>query len=192
MQMIIKWDPEKMATGVPEVDAQHQEWIRRYNEFNEAVNQGKGIETVRSTLDFFVDYADTHFKCEEACMAERNCPAAEANRVAHQQMRYILVGFQACVGRKEVSMVEVASLRIQMQKWLVNHILTIDIQLRDCQVSGGQSGTELGVEFAAAVGTVEHHTSGGRSVGWAGGLILAGSTKLINSARWVAARFDLR
>lgn len=51
--MAIKWDPQKMATGVPEVDAQHQEWIRRYNEFDEAVSQGKGLEVVRSTLDFF-------------------------------------------------------------------------------------------------------------------------------------------
>ena len=50
--MQINWDPNKMATGVPEVDAQHQEWIRRYNEFDAAVSHGQGLEAVQSALDF--------------------------------------------------------------------------------------------------------------------------------------------
>lgn len=132
MLMIIKWDAEKMATGVPAVDAQHQEWIRRYNEFDEAVSQGKGLETVSSTLDFFASYAETHFKLEEAYMEELHCPAAAANRAAHEQMRNILAGFRAYVKRQGVSMFEVAALRKEMQEWLVKHILTVDIQLRDC------------------------------------------------------------
>jgi hemerythrin-like metal-binding protein len=132
MFMQINWDSKKMATGVPEVDAQHQEWIRRYNEFDAAVSQGKGLEVVRSTLDFFANYAETHFKLEEAFMDERHCPAAEANRAGHAQMRSILAGFKTYVKRQGVSMIEVATLRLEMQEWLVKHILTIDIQLRDC------------------------------------------------------------
>ena len=130
--MIIKWDPKKMATGVPEVDAQHQEWIRRYNEFDNAVSEGMGLEAVRSTLDFFARYAETHFKLEEAFMTERHCPAEEANRTAHDHMRTILAGFKGYVARQGVSMLEVEGLRIEMQEWLVDHILTVDIQLRDC------------------------------------------------------------
>ncbi len=130
--MSIKWDPKKMATGVPEVDAQHQEWIRRYNEFDDAVSRGQGLEVVKSTLDFFASYADTHFKLEEAYMDERDCPAAEANRAAHELMRNILTGFKAYVERQGVSVIEVATLRMEMEEWLVNHILTIDVQLRGC------------------------------------------------------------
>lgn len=130
--MVINWDPEKMATGVPEVDAQHQEWIRRYNEFDEAVSRGMGKDVVRSTLDFFASYADTHFRYEEICMAKYNCPAAEANRVAHKEMRAILNGFKSYVEWHGVSMIEVAILRMKMEEWLVKHILTIDVQLRDC------------------------------------------------------------
>jgi hemerythrin-like metal-binding protein len=126
----IIWDPQKMATGVSEVDAQHQEWIRRYNEFNDAIHQGKGIESAQSTLDFFIDYVDIHFNLEEAAMAERNCPAAKDNLVAHQQMRDILAGFKSYSKKHECSMFEMLGLRVQMEKWLVEHILTIDIQLR--------------------------------------------------------------
>ena len=128
----INWDAKKMATGVPEVDAQHQEWICRFNKFNDAIIEGKGIEVVQSTLDFFADYAESHFSLEEAAMAERNCPAAEANQAAHEHMRAILVGFRSYVKRHGFSISEVISLRIQMEEWLVRHILTIDTQLRDC------------------------------------------------------------
>jgi hemerythrin len=130
--MIIKWDHEKMTTGVPEVDAQHQEWIRRYNEFDEAVSQGMGLEIVGSTLDFFTNYAETHFRLEEAYMNKRHCPAAEANRIGHERMRNILAASKEYMERKGVSMMQVTILKKEMQEWLVEHILTIDIQLRDC------------------------------------------------------------
>jgi hemerythrin len=121
-----------MATGVPEVDAQHKEWIRRYNEFDNAISQGMGLEVVQSTLDFFANYAETHFTLEETYMAKKNCPAAEANQAAHEHMRNILAGFRSYVKRHGYSISEVISLKIQMEKWLVRHILTIDVQLREC------------------------------------------------------------
>lgn len=130
--MIINWDPKTMATGVPEVDAQHQEWIRRYNEFDKAVSRGMGLEVVRSTLDFFANYAETHFKLEEACMTERNCPAKDVNRAEHERMRNILSGFKGYMEQKGVSQVQVMILEREMQEWLVKHMLTVDIQLRNC------------------------------------------------------------
>lgn len=127
----ISWNPQTMATGVPEVDAQHQEWIRRYNQFDDALSHAKGIEAVQSTLDFFIRYAEVHFKLEEAVMDERHCPAAADNRTAHDHMRNILHGYQGYVNKHGYSISDVHALRIQMEKWLINHILTIDIRLRD-------------------------------------------------------------
>ncbi len=130
--MKIEWDPDKMATGVPDVDHQHQEWIQRYNEFDEALSAGHGLEAIRSTLDFFANYAETHFALEEARMAEYNCPAAAANRADHQKMRIILSGLRNYVAKRGASLIEVEGLRQKMSDWLINHILTIDIKLRDC------------------------------------------------------------
>ena len=127
----ITWNPQTMATGVPEVDAQHQEWIRRYNKFDDAISQGKGIEVVQSTLDFFIDYAEVHFEFEESVMDEHNCSTAKENRTAHERMRNILRGYKAYVQKHGVSISEVAGLKLQMEEWLIKHILTIDIQLRN-------------------------------------------------------------
>ncbi len=41
--MAIKWDPTKMATGYADVDAQHQEWIRRFNQFDESIQKARPI-----------------------------------------------------------------------------------------------------------------------------------------------------
>ncbi len=127
----ITWNPQKMATGVPVVDAQHQEWIRRYNEFDEAIGQGKGIDAVQNALEFFLAYADVHFKLEEAVMDERRCPAARENRIDHEHMRNILSGFRTRVKKHGYSISEVIGLKLRMEEWLIKHILTIDIRLRN-------------------------------------------------------------
>jgi hemerythrin len=127
----ITWNPKTMATGVPEVDAQHQEWIRRYNLFDEAIDQGKGLEVVQSTLEFFLRYADVHFQFEEEVMDERHCAAADANHADHDHMRNILRGFNSSVKAHGYSISEIVGLKLRMEEWLVKHILTIDIQLRD-------------------------------------------------------------
>ncbi len=128
----IIWNPQKMATGVPTVDAQHQEWIRRYNQFDLAISQGKGMEAVQNTLEFFLAYADIHFKLEEAVMDERHCPAAQENRIDHEHMRNILSGFRARTKKHGYSISEVIGLKLRMEEWLIKHILTIDIKLRNC------------------------------------------------------------
>lgn len=130
--MPIQWNPQTMATGVADVDAQHQEWIRRYNEFDQAIHSQHGMDTVRKTLDFFIKYADTHFTLEEARMDEKHCPAAEANREAHKVMRNMLLGFEKYLDQNGVSTTDVILLKIDMENWLIHHILTVDIQLRDC------------------------------------------------------------
>jgi hemerythrin len=127
----ITWNQEKMTTGVPGVDAQHQEWIRRFNQFDEAISQGKGMEVVQSTLNFFIGYADVHFKYEEAVMDERNCPAVKANRDEHKHMLNMLKGYKAYVDKHGYSISDIYGLRLQMETWLIKHILTIDTQLRD-------------------------------------------------------------
>lgn len=127
----ITWNPKTMSTGVDAVDAQHQEWIWRYNEFDAAICRGKGMDVVQNTLEFFIAYADVHFKFEEAIMDERHCCAAKANHSAHEHMRHILKGFKTYVNKYGYSISEIISLKLRMEEWLIKHILTIDVKLRD-------------------------------------------------------------
>lgn len=123
----ITWNPKTMATGMSVVDAQHQEWLRRYNKFDEAINQGKGLEAIKSTLDFFIAYTDFHFKFEEEVMDKKHCVAAPTNHADHEYMRQMLSEFAK---NQDHSVNEIIDLRLRMKEWLLKHILTVDIQLR--------------------------------------------------------------
>jgi hemerythrin len=128
--MTIEWNYEKMTTGLLEIDNQHKEWIRRFNEFDNAVINQKGPDALQSTLSFLAQYTETHFALEEARMKQYNCPAQAMNLAAHNVFRGKLAEIVAWVKRGEVSTVEVLELKVALEEWLVNHICTIDVQLR--------------------------------------------------------------
>jgi hemerythrin len=128
--MAIEWNEKKMATGFPGIDAQHKEWIRRCNEFDDAVVNRKGKEAIQNTLDFLTQYTETHFVAEEVLMAKHNSPIQEQNRAAHNEFRGKLAEIRAWVKNERVTSVEVVELKIAIEQWLVNHICTVDVQLR--------------------------------------------------------------
>jgi hemerythrin-like metal-binding protein len=129
--MAIEWNDEKMATGFPEIDAQHKEWIRRINEFDDAVVNHKGQEMIQNTLEFLTQYSETHFAGEEAIMAKHKSPVQEPNRAAHDEFRRKLAEIRAWVKNEGSTSVEVIELEDALEKWLVNHICTVDVELRN-------------------------------------------------------------
>jgi len=128
--MTIVWDEAKLGTGLPDIDAQHKEWLHRYNEFANAVMNGQGLEVIFSTLAFMVQYTETHFSHEEARMAELGCQAQDVNRAAHDQFRTRLDEMLSWLENAKPTTVEVVILKQELEDWLTNHISTIDVQLR--------------------------------------------------------------
>jgi hemerythrin len=128
--MTVKWDYAQMTTGLPEIDEEHKEWIRRFNEFDAAVAEGQGLEAIQHTLHFLAQYTETHFAHEEARMAQYNSPVAALNRAEHDRFRAKLYEIEAWIQREGTTLVEVVSLKIDMEQWLVNHICKVDVQLQ--------------------------------------------------------------
>jgi hemerythrin len=128
--MTINWEPEKMTAGIGEIDEQHKEWIHRFNEFDDAVTGHRGVDAIQDALDFFMQYTNTHFAFEEACMEKYNCPAQSENYMAHAEFQEKLSQIESWVEDGEASLIEVFELKSVLEEWLVNHICTIDVQLR--------------------------------------------------------------
>ena len=129
--MAIEWNEAKLGTGLPDIDEQHREWLRRYNEFDNAVMNGQGLDVIFSTLAFMVQYTETHFSHEEARMAECGCQAKYENRAAHDQFRTRLDEMLSWLENAKPTSVEVVILKQELEDWLTNHISTIDVQLRN-------------------------------------------------------------
>jgi hemerythrin-like metal-binding protein len=130
--MAIKWDYTTMTTGSSEIDEEHQEWIRRFNEFDAAIANGQGLEAIQHILHFLAEYTVTHFAHEEARMAQHNSPVAALNRTEHGRFRANLDEIERWMQQEGTSLVEVVSVKIDMENWLINHICKIDAQLRPC------------------------------------------------------------
>jgi hemerythrin len=132
--MPIAWDEASMGTGFPDIDREHQEWLDYFNKLMDAVTSNKGDAVALDTLHFLKRYTDVHFRHEEACMEQYHCPARERNHAAHLEFLLQLQDIQGWVKETGISSVELVSLMHDMESWLVDHIKTIDVQLKKCIV----------------------------------------------------------
>ncbi len=128
--MPITWDQAALGTGLPDIDEQHMEWIRRYNDFERAVKKGEDPGIIFNTLAYLVQYTEMHFSHEEARMEAFACPALEENRAAHKEFKIKLNEIFDWLEHTRPTAVEMFLLKKDLDSWLKNHISTIDIQLR--------------------------------------------------------------
>ena len=131
--MPIKWDEVAMSTGMRDIDGQHQEWIRKINELDQAVENGMGIDNIFNALAFLVQYTDLHFSHEEDRMLACNCPALAENRRAHARFRLRLDELLIWLKEEQPTSREVVAIKKELEEWVSHHIRTIDIKLRGCQ-----------------------------------------------------------
>jgi hemerythrin len=127
--MPLVWDQLQMTTRLPEIDEEHKEWIRRFNEFDQAVTLGRGVEAVEETLNFLAEYAEAHFKHEEALAEQHHSPVAALNHENHNQFRAQLQEIRRWTQQDGASTVEVVAIKLEMEQWLVNHICKVDTRI---------------------------------------------------------------
>ncbi len=130
--MVITWYQESMTTGVPEIDAEHKELLRRFNDFYEAVKNRHGKEALEQTLTFLTSYTASHFTHEEACMNRLRCPAAEANKAAHDALRGEIAKIKSRIASEGIQSLDVVQLEKILGDWLRTHICSVDVRLREC------------------------------------------------------------
>jgi len=128
--MAIEWNYENMTTGSDEIDADHKEWIHRFNQFDAAIVNRQGIEAIVEALQYFALYTETHFPHEEQIMEALQSPSAQINKAEHNKFREKLNLIGTWVRSEGASLFEVIELKIELEHWLSDHIGKIDRQLR--------------------------------------------------------------
>ncbi len=131
---VITWD-ESLSTGDERTDSQHLVLIDKLNEFDTVIS-GSNNSDIRRTagevLDFLQFYAAWHFEQEEAIMAKMNCPAALENKQAHAEF---IGAFGRFYSQWQTASMDLGLARKtyeQLRDWVVDHILTIDVKMKDC------------------------------------------------------------
>jgi hemerythrin len=80
----LQWT-QALATGIAEIDEQHQELFRRIDRLLDASIAGDGIEVTRM-LGFLREYVEHHFAAEERFMEEQRYPGLRGHRAEHVQL----------------------------------------------------------------------------------------------------------
>jgi hemerythrin len=136
---MLEWKSD-YETGVSAIDTQHKVLFDNINRLGQLLDK-EDIERAEADylLKFLENYAEQHFKGEETCMARYRCPAYAKNKEEHAQFLTIL-GF--AVGQFETSTTPkdvLQRLHESMAWWIRNHILKVDVQLKN--FAGGKAGS---------------------------------------------------
>lgn len=126
--MTIQWS-EDLATGLPRIDAQHQELFGRINNLLEACNKGKGKEEVRTVIKFLEDYVVTHFAEEERHMVNFRYPAYQQHKSEHLAFLEKFSKLKDHLESDGIGLTTVITTNQLLVDWLKNHIRRIDKDL---------------------------------------------------------------
>lgn len=128
---MLEWKPE-FATGVEEIDADHQQLIRGLNHLEAAMQRGQGSKIIDALLTFLETYSNQHFHREELCMQRLNCPTAAANRAAHDQFRVTFANAKSRLQSPSATALVAFQVHRELCDWITNHIMKVDAGLRQC------------------------------------------------------------
>ena len=123
-------------TGSAALDEQHRTLIDHINLLGQQAHltnpTRQQMEYAVHLVDYLETYANIHFAGEEQCMESHRCPAHAENRQAHELFRGFIRDYKRQCAAKGFQAEPISRLHQAMQKWIQEHILKVDTQLRPC------------------------------------------------------------
>lgn len=117
----MKWS-DKLATGVAEIDEQHQMLFQFFAQLEDATADQR-IMTAAYALTRLSQYTRSHFTAEEKLMEANRYPALAAHRDEHEAFRKKLAELQTLATSQDISTATITLLR----DWLIKHIMVSDM-----------------------------------------------------------------
>jgi hemerythrin len=129
---MLEWKSD-YETGVPELDAQHRVLFDNINRIGKLLDKPEIVRSEAACmLEALERYAAQHFSGEEACMARFRCPAHARNKKEHEMFLHILKIARGEFESASVPKRVLERLHENMVWWINDHILKVDVKLRDC------------------------------------------------------------
>jgi hemerythrin len=126
--MGIEWR-DSLSIGVEQIDSQHKQLLKHFDQLLKACETGKGIEELRILLGFLNGYVIDHFSDEEGIQRLHGYPGYEAHKREHDWFIARLQALNQETGREGVALHHVVETNHLLLKWLIHHISTVDVQL---------------------------------------------------------------
>ena len=128
---MLEWKSD-YETGVLSIDEQHRVLFDYINRLGRLLEKEKiDRAEAHNLLTFLETYAKRHFNGEENCMARFRCPAYERNKEDHALFLNMFEFYKSQDKTKPTSKAMLERLHQTMVWWINQHILKVDVQLKD-------------------------------------------------------------
>lgn len=117
---------ESLKIGVAEVDRQHEELFRRFNEFIRVVRSEENpkvkAEKISETLEFMGTYVVDHFASEEELQKACGYPNYEAHRQIHEHFKAEIARFKSQFEQDRYNEDLPMEFSGKLLTWLIHHV----------------------------------------------------------------------
>ena len=128
-----QWIPWLSAyeINVAEIDEQHRELFRMFNELMDLVWDGKGKDAIKEMLGFTANYAVTHFGTEERYMQRYGFPGYLDHKKLHDDFAADVVNFVKEYESNGATTEMVVAAISNLGNWTREHIRGTDQKLSE-------------------------------------------------------------
>ena len=120
----IEWS-DALSMSNPEIDAEHQHFIKLVNELNGAIIARRDKPDIQRIMGLILEDAIAHFSHEERLFSERNYPAAQEHAQIHSELINKFKQALKEIQNTEFS-VEWIEIGLTIKGLLVDHVLNED------------------------------------------------------------------
>jgi hemerythrin len=125
----IAWS-DTLSVDVPEIDAEHRQFVARVNELNKAIVEGEDKRAIERLLDLMLMEATHHFWHEQQLLADWKYPDRAVHVAKHAQLTAQLERVMREFEQADVSFAW-ALKGLYIKQLLVDHLLQEDMKYRD-------------------------------------------------------------
>ncbi|MDJ1177385.1 bacteriohemerythrin [Roseofilum sp. BLCC_M91] len=120
---------DSLKIGIPLLDLQHQQLLDEMDRLLEGLKTKKSSREIKSILKLLDGYVAVHFRYEEGCMNNYQCPVGCDNQKAHQNFVQMLTQIKSEIENHQKFDLVADQVQRNLLDWFVNHIRRIDKQL---------------------------------------------------------------
>jgi len=126
--MVIVWK-EELATGNEEIDNQHKELFRRFNNLQSACKQGRGLDELSNLLTFLGEYVRSHFALEEQLQIDHDYPGYLKHKEQHDDFIHNFKELEDQLNTKGTTSTLLMQTNYVLVNWLTRHFIWTDKDL---------------------------------------------------------------
>lgn len=126
--MFVVWN-EELATGNEEIDNQHKELFRRFNNLQLACKLDKGLDELSNLFTFLDEYVRSHFALEEQLQIAHDYPGYLKHKEEHDGFARNLMKLEEQLNTKGITSALLIQTNMAIANWLIRHFTWTDKDL---------------------------------------------------------------